>query len=544
MLSTLKRSFGEISLVSVAPIVSPAATDPEVGDESGYRLLIDAITDYAIYRLSPEGRVVSWNPGAERFKGYKAREILGEHFSRFYTDDDRASGLPERALQIARTEGRFDREGWRVRKDGTRFWAHVVIDPIRDPSGKLLGYAKITRDLTERKRAEEALKVSQHQLELAREQLFQAQKMEAIGQLTGGIAHDFNNLLMAVLGSLELVSKRLPDDDKAQRLIDNAVQGAERGISLTRRMLAFARRQDLKIGSVDLKDTVDGMIELLTPTLGPLVSIQNWVSPELPAAKTDQGQFETALLNLVVNARDAMPAGGTITIGASEKDIREAGTGLARGRYVCVTVTDTGEGMNAETLARAVEPFFTTKGVGKGTGLGLSMVHGLAEQSGGKLSLSSSPGLGTTAELWLPIATGEIAAAPEPQHLADRSIGGVLHVIAVDDDPLVLMNTAAMLEDLGHIVTEARSGAEAIAHIRSGVPVDLVVTDHAMPQMTGSELVQLLRAERPGLPIVLATGYAELPRGSVVDVPKLSKPFRQQELADALRMALEREPAN
>jgi PAS domain S-box-containing protein len=524
--------------------VSNAAADIEAGDESGYRLLIDAITDYAIYRLSPEGRVVSWNPGAERFKGYKAHEILGEHFSRFYTEEDRAAGLPERALEVARTEGRIEREGWRVRKDGTRFWAHVVIDPIRDPSGRLLGYAKITRDLTERKRVEEALKVSQRQLEEAREQLYQAQKMEAIGQLTGGIAHDFNNLLMAVLGSLELVSKRLPTDDKAQRLIENAVQGAERGISLTRRMLAFARRQDLKIGSVNLKETVDGMIELLTPTLGPLISIQNWVSPDLPPAKTDQGQFETALLNLVVNARDAMPNGGTITVGATEKDIREAGTGLAHGRYVCLTVTDTGEGMDTETLARAVEPFFTTKGVGKGTGLGLSMVHGLAEQSGGKLTLASSPSHGTTAELWLPTTSGEAATAVERQSLPRRSPGGVLHVIAVDDDPLVLMNTAAMLEDLGHIVTEARSAADAIALIRTGTPVDVVVTDHAMPQMTGSELVQLLRSERPGLPIVLATGYAELPRGSVVDVPKLSKPFRQQELADALRDALDREPAH
>jgi PAS domain S-box-containing protein len=522
--------------------VSSAVTEIRIGDESGYRLLVDAITDYAIYMLNPEGRIASWNAGAQRLKGYTASEILGEHFSRFYTDEDRATGLPETALQVARTEGRFEREGWRVRKDGTRFWAHVVIDPIVDPSGALLGYAKITRDLSERRRSEEALQTSRVELERAREQLFQAQKMEAIGQLTGGIAHDFNNLLMAVMGSLELVRKRVGDDDKALRFLDNAVQGAERGISLTRRMLAFARRQELSVTSVDLTEAVEGMIDLLMPSLGPLVSIEAKFPPSLPPAHTDAGQVETALLNLVVNARDAMPNGGVITISGEERAVSEAGIGLSHGRYVCLSVTDTGEGMDAETLARAAEPFFTTKGIGKGTGLGLSMVHGLAEQSGGKLTLASVLGHGTTAELWLPVADAP-ATAPKEQPSTSRAPTNALRIIAVDDDPLVLMNTSAMLEDLGHIVTEARSGAEALALIRSGAEVDLVVTDHAMPQMTGSELVQLLRAERPGLPIILATGYAELPRGSVIDIPKLSKPFRQQELADVLRQALDREPA-
>jgi PAS domain S-box-containing protein len=644
--------------------VTDGTTDITIGDENGYRLLVDAITDYAIYMLDASGRVATWNPGARRFKGYEASEIIGEHFSRFYTAEDKATGLPDRALMMARTKGRFENEGWRVRKDGTRFWANVVIDPIIDPNGKLLGYAKITRDLSERKLAAEALTSSeeqfrrlvqgvtdyaiymldpngivtnwnagaerikgygpeeiigqsfevfyteddraaghpqraleiartegrverenwrvrkdgsrfwasvvidairdddgtligfakitrdtterrnaQRQLELAREQLFQSQKMEAIGQLTGGIAHDFNNLLMAVLGSLELVRKRVPDDERALRLLDNAVQGAERGISLTRRMLAFARRQDLNLAGVDLTQAVEGMIELLEPSLGPQVEIETDFPPGLPPALTDASQFETALLNLVVNARDAMPDGGIVTIAGSEREVSDPITGLASGRYVCLAVSDTGEGMDAETLARAAEPFFTTKGVGKGTGLGLSMVHGLAEQSGGRLVLTSTPGKGTTAEIWLPVAKLSATTAREQAPVAE---GGTqtLRVVAVDDDPLVLMNTTAMLEDMGHTVIEARSGAEALTIIRSGEAVDLVITDHAMPGMTGSELVQQIRADRPGLPIILATGYAELPRGSVSDVPKLAKPFRQQELAEVVRRAVHRELAD
>jgi PAS domain S-box-containing protein len=498
----------------------------EVRDEAVYRLLIDAITDYAIYRLDPNGTVTNWNPGAQRIKGYSASEILGQHFSRFYTEEDRAAGLPKIALDTAAREGRYEREGWRVRKDGTRFWANVVIDAIRDDQGKLVGFAKITRDITERMNAQRAL-------EQAREQLFQAQKMESIGQLTGGIAHDFNNLLAAVMGSLDLLRKRIPDDQKAQRLIDNAMMGAERGVSLTKRMLMFARRQELRPRGIDLAQAVRGLRELLEPSLGPLVSIEERFPPRLAPAHTDPNQIETAILNLVVNARDAMPEGGKIVISGTERHFAPGETSLPSGDYVALVVSDSGLGMDADTLARAAEPFFTTKGVGKGTGLGLSMVHGLAEQSGGKLILRSSPGEGTTAELWLPRASA-VAAPEEASPSASSETPQKLRIIAVDDDPLVLMNTVAMLEDLGHSVIEARSGSEALEVVRSGRAVDLVITDHAMPQMTGAELAQVLQRERPDLPVVMATGYAELPAALPRGVIQLSKPFRQQDLADVL----------
>jgi PAS domain S-box-containing protein len=500
-----------------------------------FRRLVEGVTDYAIYMLDPDGRVSSWNTGAQRIKGYRPDEIIGRSFSTFYTEADRAAGEPERALEIARTEGRFEKEAQRVRKDGTQFWAHVIIDAIREPDGQLVGFAKITRDITERVN-------TQRELELAREQLFQSQKMEAIGQLTGGVAHDFNNLLMAVLGSLELLRKRVPTDDpKLMQLLDNAELGAERGRSLTQRMLAFARRQELELKPVGLGALLGNMNELLTRSIGPHVGVNIRVPAELPAVTTDANQLETALLNLAVNARDAMADGGTITISAEETAPPKE-LALPAGRYVGLSVTDTGSGMDEETLARAAEPFFTTKGIGKGTGLGLSMVHGLAEQSGGRLSLASRPGVGTTVTLWLPVAACEdVAAAAEAKPVAATALPvepRPLVIVAVDDDPLVLMNTTAMLEDMGHRVIDALSGPEALQKLGDAGTVDLVITDHAMPAMTGSQLAQQIRARWPSLPVVLATGYAELPPGGNEDLPKLSKPFSQAELARVVEQSV------
>src|SRR5690606_11353453 len=289
-----------------------------------------------------------------RIKGYRPAEILGEHFSRFYTDEDRAAGLPERALATAAAEGRFEKEGWRVRNDGSRFRANVVIDAIRDEAGELIGFAKVTRDVTERDAAQRAL-------EDAREALFQAQKMEAVGQLTGGMAHDFNNLLMAVLGSLELVRKRLPYDRRITPLIDNAVMGARRGAVLTQRMLAFARKQALQLEAVDVAVLVRGMIDFMTRTIGPTIEVRVAFPPRLPAVRTDPYQLEAALLNLVVNARDAMPKGGVITVTAATARVPAGRSDLPAGDYVRLRVADTGEGMDAETVARAADPFFTTK---------------------------------------------------------------------------------------------------------------------------------------------------------------------------------------
>ena len=495
-----------------------------------FRLLVQGVTDYAIYLLSPEGYVSSWNSGAQRIKGYAPSEIIGQHFSRFYTKEDQKAGLPQEAIEIASREGRFEREGYRVRKDGTQFFAHVIIDAIYSPDGSLLGFAKITRDITERMNAARAL-------EEAREALLQSQKMEAIGHLTGGIAHDFNNLLMAIHGSLELLQRRLPGSDpKVAQLIDNALQGTRRGAALTQRMLAFARRQELRLTPLDVREVVRRMTSLLQSSLGPSVRVETHFPLELPKVAADANQLELALLNLAINGRDAMPKGGTITIGATEQaDV----PGLKAGNYLCVSVTDTGTGMDEETLQRATEPFFTTKGVGKGTGLGLPMVHGMAEQSGGKLLLKSKPGKGTAAELYLQVAPHEAAEqAPRIETPISTPFNRKLAILTVDDDPLVALNTSALLEELGHTVYSAPSALLALEILRREKKIDLVITDQLMPDMTGSELATRIRVENAHFPIILATGYAELAPGEGEGMPRLTKPFGQRELAEAIARAV------
>jgi PAS domain S-box-containing protein len=508
--------------------------------EEHFRILVQGVTDYAIYLLDPDGRVTNWNPGAQRIKGYAPEEIIGSHFSRFYTEADREAGEPLRALSIAVKEGRFEKEGIRVRKDGSEFWAHVIIDPIRNPAGKIVGFAKITRDITERRENQAAL-------DRAREALFQSQKLEAIGQLTGGVAHDFNNLLMAILGSLDLVRKRLPHDPRVTPLLDNAVLAAERGAGLTQRMLAFARKQELKMQSVELPALIRGMTDLLQGSLGPSIILELRLPRGLPLAHSDPGQLEAVVLNLAVNARDAMPAGGAITIEATPEKLEEGGpVALPAGRYVRLSVRDTGEGMDPDTLARATEPFYTTKEVGKGTGLGLSMAHGLAEQSGGLLRISSRVGEGTVVDIWLPesqeIEERQIVTGTARVDLMPRI--AALTVLAVDDDELVRSNMVAMLEDLGHRVFPATSASEALTILRRQ-KFDLVITDYAMPKMTGLQLADAARAQYPDLPIVLATGYAELPPGAAIDLPRLAKPFFQHDLARLIEevMALPQAPA-
>jgi len=490
-----------------------------------FRLLVQGVTDYAIYLLDPGGFVSNWNPGAERIKGYRPDEIIGQHFSRFYTEEDRAAGLPERALSIAAREGRFEREGERLRKDGSRFFAHVIIDAIRDEEGKLAGFAKITRDITERREAH-------RQLERTREALAQAQKMEAIGQLTGGVAHDFNNLLMAVLGSLELMRKRLPDDPKLKSLLENAVKGAERGAALTKRMLAFARRQEIKQESIDVPTLVRGMSDLLQQTLGRSIALETRFPLALSTIIADANQLEVALLNLTVNARDAVGEDGEIIISARDDIVGPGDPHLRPGRYVRLCVSDNGAGMDEVTLRRAVEPFFTTKQPGKGTGLGLSMVHGLAEQLGGRFVLRSAPGEGTTAELWLPAdETAKQAAAPAPRVDKDVPSQSQLAVLAVDDDALVLTNTVAMLEDLGHVCFAAASAEEALAILEAQDGIDLIITDQVMPHMTGLQLAKVVRKRWPDIPLMLATGYAEIDPEQTMNLPRLAKPFTQAELA-------------
>jgi PAS domain S-box-containing protein len=479
-------------------------------------LLVQNVTDYAIYMLDPKGIVSSWNAGAARFKGYRADDIIGQHFSRFYTDEDRASGLPARALKIALEEGRFEAEGWRVRMDGSRFWASVVIDPIRDDTGRHVGFAKITRDLTERKLAAEALEAS-------REQFFQAQKLEAIGKLTGGVAHDFNNILAAIMGSVGLAQRRMAQGEDVSRFLDNAMQAARRGATLTQRMLAFARKQELQLEPVDMIDGVRDMAELLARTIGPHISILTHFPLSVPPVLADRAQLELALMNLVVNARDALPDGGVITLCADEIEDE-------RGRkFVRLAVLDEGTGMDAETLSRATDPFFTTKGVGKGTGLGLPMVQGMVEQCGGRFRLESEIGKGTRAEVWLPVTD----AVPHPEPVAERQESAPvrpLRILAVDDDPIVLLNTATVLADIGHLVIQAHSGPSALVELAEH-PVDLLLTDYAMPGMTGAELVAQAQESQPGLKAIIVSGYAELPEGAPLEVPRLAKPFSDRDLA-------------
>ena len=494
--------------------------------EERFRMLVESVTDYAIYMLDPVGTITSWNSGAERAKGYKAEEILGENFARFYTEEDRIAGLPSRALHGAERDGRYESEGWRIRKDGTRFWANAVIDAIRDSTGKLIGFAKVTRDLTERRESQQAL-------EDARVAIMQAQKMDAIGKLTGGVAHDFNNLLAVIVGSLDLARMRLASGGEVERFLDNAMAAAERGATLTQRMLAFARRQELKLQSVDCLGLVQGMADMLQSTIGPSVTIDTLLPANLPPAYADPAQLELALLNLAVNARDAMPEGGRIIIEASEMLTAEGALpGLGAGAYVKLSVVDDGEGMDAATLERAREPFFTTKGVGKGTGLGLSMVHGFAEQCGRALTIESVVGLGTTVSLWLPVSQHAAEDAVDSDMESTEEAETPLVILAVDDDNLVLMNTAGMLEDLGHTVFQAGSATDALRMLQQS-RVDMVVTDHAMPGMTGAQLADAIEQAHPGLPVIIITGFAELPPHAS-SRPRLDKPFRQAELARAV----------
>lgn len=430
-------------------------------------------------------------------------------------------------MPVAARDGRWAGEfKFRHRVDECAIVVHLDFFLIRDPvTGEPVNFATVTRDLREAKRVEE--------------QLRQSQKMEAIGQLTGGVAHDFNNLLMAVVGNLDLLRRHMPETPKLLRFIDGAMQGAQRGAALTQRLLAFARRQDLQPQSVDVVELVQGMKELLTRSIGPMIELRIEAVQAMPPAQVDPNQLELALLNLAVNARDAMPGGGTLTISLdrSEHGGRPVER-MAPGTYVVLRVSDTGAGMDDATLSRATEPFFSTKGIGKGTGLGLAMVHGLAVQSNGAFHLRSEVGKGTTAEIWLPASTIPVRQAePQPAETAETSPATIL---VVDDDALISMSTTAMLEDLGHVAVEASSGEKALKILSGGTQVDLVLTDYAMPGMTGADLVRRIRKSHPRLPVLLATGYADLPDGLSIDVPRLAKPYTQSQLAAHIAKLLHR----
>jgi signal transduction histidine kinase/ActR/RegA family two-component response regulator len=388
---------------------------------------------------------------------------------------------------------------------------------------------------------EERVEERTREREMALAQVHEMQKLESLGQLTGGVAHDFNNVLMAVLGNLDLLLKSVPDDVAIRRLVDGAIRASERGANLTKRMLAFARRQELSPEAVDAAQLVGGMAEMLRRSLGPAIDIAMQFEPDLALIRVDPNQLELAILNLALNARDAMTDGGRLAIAARSR-LADAGNlqGLEPGEYVCLTVSDTGAGMDEATLKRAAEPFFTTKEVGKGTGLGLSMVYGLAAQSGGIARVSSGLGTGTTVELWLPIADGAAARQPHAAAIAAPTIAPSEQrcILLVDDDPLVTDATAGMLEQLGHRALIASSGTLALELIRLEPAIDLVITDQAMPGMSGTELAARVRDARPSLPIVLATGFADPPTGADPGLVRLDKPYRIDKLAATIKAAL------
>ena len=504
--------------------------------EERFRLLVQSVSDYAIYMLDTDGRVTSWNAGAERFMGYTAEEIIGEHFSRVYTDEDRAEGAPEVALATARHDGRFEAEGWRIRKDGSRFWSSVIVDPIRNDSGELIGFAKVTRDLTEKREIED--------------QLRQSQKMEAVGQLTGGLAHDFNNLLTGISGSLEMMQMRLAQGRTAD--VDRyflAAQGAvKRAAALTHRLLAFSRRQTLDPKPANVNKLLAELEELIRRTMGPGIDVEVVGTSGAWPILVDANQLENAVLNLCINARDAMPDGGKLTIETANRWLDERAArqhDLPVGQYVSLCVTDTGTGMTPDVIAKAFDPFFTTKPLGEGTGLGLSMIYGFARQSGGHIRIYSEVGQGTTMCLYLP-RHGEDEMADDDTDLQADVIptGDGEVVLVIDDEPTIRMLVAEILGDAGYSVIEAPDGPTGLRLLESNARIDLLITDVGLPGgMNGRQVADAARKSRPRLKILFITGYAE---NAVIGQGRLesgmfllTKPFQVDVLAARVRDIIE-----
>jgi PAS domain S-box-containing protein len=489
--------------------------------ESQFKTLVGAVTDYALYMLDPTGIVSNWNAGGERIKGYTANEIVGQHFSRFYTPADQASGKPARALKIAVETGHYEEEGWRVRKDGSFFWASVVIDPIRNDAGELIGFAKITRDISERKKTEEKF------LQIQR-QLAESQKLDALGQLTGGVAHDFNNLLMIIGGNIHTVRKEITGE-KSIRALQAIEIASQRAATLTRQLLTFARRQNVQPQTIALAQRLASIRDVLNSGLGSSVSLTIDVAEDVWTILVDPTELETALVNLVVNARDAMPDGGSVVISATNN--------LDEG-VVEISVEDSGEGIPEDIASKVFDPFFTTKPVGKGTGLGLSQVHGFAHQAGGTIRLDSTLGKGTRVTISLPRASAEQQKRPDI-----RASAGGGTVLLVEDNPEVATASTSLLEQLGYNVRWVSDASAALTEIEKD-GIDAVFSDIVMSgKMDGVRLAKTIRAKRPGMPILLATGYSA--SATDVEFPILRKPYQLHELSRELeKLIRQRYPAS
>lgn len=499
--------------------------------ERRFRLFVQGVTDYAIFMMDPTGVITEWNAGAERIKGYRASEIIGKHFSEFYSAEERKAGVPARALEIAAQEGRFETEGRRVRNDGSRFWASVVIDAIRDDSdsGALVGFAKITRDMTERR--------------IVEEQLRQSQKMEAIGQLTGGLAHDFNNLFATIIPNLELAQRRIRDRS-ARDYIATAIRSVDRGAKLMQQLLAFSRRDDLQTEPVDVNYLTAQLCEMLPRSIGPTIAIKTALAPDAWQAMTEPGQLELAILNLAINARDAMLAGGELTISTVNVASTKSGlpVGVKAADYVMLSVADTGTGMSQEVRQRAFEPFYTTKESGKGTGLGLSMVYGFAKQSDGAVTIDSDIGRGTVVRLYLPRAQPLPDAADGDCARTQAECGPYARILVVDDDDGVRGVTATLLRTLGHEASEAASGQDALGLLQHDPRFDLLMVDLLMPKMPGTAFAAAARRLVPGVPVLFITGYNGTSHARKMSDAQylIKKPFRLAELAEKLRYILHR----
>jgi PAS domain S-box-containing protein len=517
-----------------------AAQEALQESERQFRTLVGGVTDHALFMLDPNGVVTNWNVGGERIKGYKASEIVGQHFSRFYTDADRWAGVPARALATASEEGKYEAEGWRVRKDGSLFWASVVIDAIRAEDGRLLGFAKITRDVTERREAQ--LKLDQAQAQLA-----QSQKLEALGQLTGGVAHDFNNLLMIVSGHAQLLKTRIADNPKALQSVAAIEAATQRGEALTRQLLSFARRQRLEPTAIDLSERLAAFRQLLANAVRKDVKLVIDAPSQVWPVRADANELELALVNLAVNGRDAMPEGGTLTIGARNTSLAAGEVrDVPQGDFVAVSVTDTGVGIPADILSKVFEPFFTTKAVDKGTGLGLSQVYGFAHQSGGGVTISSELGKGACITLYLPRAVegqeqAQIEAASEPEARRGGS------VLVVEDNPEVASISAELLSQLGYVVRVAGNAEAALQILAEDGPVDVVISDIVMAgAMDGLALARHLHEVHPDLPVLLVSGYSKAAEAGRQEFPLLRKPYQMPELARAVSRLIRdaREPPN
>lgn len=514
-----------------------AAHDAVLKSERSFRLLVQGVTDYAIFMLSPDGHITSWNSGARRIKGYTEAEILGAHFSRFYTPEDVVAGVPLQGLEIAKRDGRFEAEGWRVRRDGSRFFAHVIIDAIYE-DGELVGFAKITRDITERRRASE-------QLEQTQRALFQAQKMEALGKITGGIAHDFNNVLQVMRGNLELLQSRQGLDALSAERLSKATDAVDRGAKLASQLLAFGRQQPLAPVVINPARQLRVLDDLMRRALGESIEIESVVADGLWNTAVDPHQLENVILNLAINARDAMPDGGKLTLELSNATLDDeyvaALPDVAAGQYVMLAVTDTGVGMSPDVLERAFDPFFSTKPEGQGSGLGLSMAYGFVRQSGGHIQLCSEVGKGTTVRVYLPRST----ATPVDTELSKA--GGVRHgnetILVVEDDQRVRETVVELLCGLGYVVREANNAEQALAIVESGVPIDLLFTDVVMPgTLRSPEMVRKAVEKLPALKVLYTSGYTQnaIMHDGRLDpgVELLSKPYSRQQLALKIRRVL------